>query len=92
MIYVDEIFDYQSNIAGHGGKWCHLFSDNTAALHDFAASIGLKREWFQDRPRFPHYDITPAKRALAIKKGAIPVTRKQAVLLLKGSESELKNE
>jgi hypothetical protein len=26
-------------------------------LHEFAQSIGLKREWFQDHPRHPHYDV-----------------------------------
>ena len=36
------------------GRWnwawsCHMFArpDNVDALHDLAAKIGLKREWFQ---------------------------------------------
>jgi len=27
-------------------------------LHFFAAQVGLRREWFQDHPRHPHYDLT----------------------------------
>lgn len=86
MIYVDEIFDY-----GKRGKWCHLAtdSDDLTALHLFAASIGLKRRWFQDHPLHPHYDLTPSKRELAIKCGAQAVTRQELARkcskLLKGN-------
>ena len=44
--------------------------------HAFAASIGLRREWFQDHPSAPHYDLTPAKRALAVANGARETTRR----------------
>lgn len=71
------------------GKWkwkesCHLFSDygDLDELHEFAKSIGLKREWFQDRG-FPHYDLTRRKRELAVMKGAMPVTRKKLVEAIK---------
>jgi len=46
----------------------HLASDESLdELHAFAKSVGLKREWFQDHPRHPHYDVwgTPA-RSLAV--------------------------
>jgi len=37
----------------------HLVSDFCLEeLHFFAQQIGLKREWFQDHPRHPHYDLT----------------------------------
>jgi hypothetical protein len=32
--------------------------------------LGLKRAWFQDRSKYPHYDLTKSKRELAIKYGA----------------------
>jgi hypothetical protein len=32
----------------------------------------LKREWFQEREKLPHYDLTRNKRREAIKLGAIP--------------------
>lgn len=37
----------------------HLISDtNIDELHQFAEQIGLRREWFQDKPGRPHYDLT----------------------------------
>lgn len=50
----------------------HLTSDADSLdeLHEFAARLGLKREWFQDHFIAPHYDLSPAKHALALKLGA----------------------
>jgi len=64
---------------------CHLFSDdgNLEELHRFAISIGLKREWYQDRG-FPHYDLTKRKRDLAVMKGAVEVTINYMVKCMKG--------
>jgi len=54
-----------------GGRWCHLTADTVDELHAFAARLGLKRAWFQDHSRHPHYDLTPGKRAQAVRMGAI---------------------
>ena len=56
-------------------KWrydsaCHLIGDTAAELHAFAASLGLKRTWFQNS-LLPHYDLTRNKRRQAVKLGAI---------------------
>ena len=42
----------------------HLMAPTEAELHQVAASVGLKPEWFQAHPRHPHYDVwgAPAKR------------------------------
>ena len=49
----------------------HLMADDLRELHRFAKSIGLKRSWFQDHPRHPHYDLTsPNKLERAILHGA----------------------
>ena len=40
-------------------------------LHRFAQSIGIKREWYQDNPHTPHYDLTYGKRRQAIAAGAV---------------------
>lgn len=55
-----------------GHLWCHLWCNpgDEEALHVLAESIGLKRAWFQDKPGFPHYDLVPSKRDLAIQSGA----------------------
>lgn len=57
----------------------HMFPhENTdagvAELHEMARRIGMKRSWFQNKPRHPHYDITSRPRAQAVKLGAIPLT------------------
>lgn len=37
----------------------HLISDTSLEeLHEFAERLGLRREWFQNHPRHPHYDLT----------------------------------
>jgi hypothetical protein len=36
----------------------HLVSDTSFnELHEFAKRIGLKREWYQNKPPHPHYDL-----------------------------------
>ena len=73
MVYVDE-----ATYPWRGKKWCHLTADNLAELHQFAAKLKLKREWFQNK-RIPHYDITESKRLKAIELGAIAISTKEMV-------------
>jgi hypothetical protein len=63
--------------ARNGHKWCHLFADapDCAELHAFARKIGMRREWYQG----DHYDLTPKKRAAAVRAGAKECTREEAV-------------
>ncbi len=61
------------------GKWSHMTADTTDELHAFANKIGLRREWFQDNPDHPHYDVTKSRRQDAIKLGAIPLDRREYV-------------
>ena len=50
-----------------GQLWCHLVStESLDDLHAFAAALGLHRQWFQNQPAFPHYDITVYKRQKAL--------------------------
>lgn len=63
------------------GLSCHLITNGTPAdLHAFAAKIGLKREWFQDKPDFPHYDLIGTRmHGAAIEAGALSVTGTELV-------------
>jgi hypothetical protein len=76
-VYVDHAF-----AAGDWGRWSgggHLQADTLAELHAFASRLGLRREWFQSRPGRPendHYDLTRARRDLAVKLGAITEDRR----------------
>lgn len=74
MIYVDEI-RVIPRVSGaakrYGNSWSHLWSDSEIEeLHIFAEKIGLKRKYFQNKTFFPHYDVIPKKRELALKYGA----------------------
>jgi Protein of unknown function (DUF4031) len=73
MILVDPIRRHQS------GEWCHMVSDESVEeLHEFAATIGLKRKSFQGASR-PHYDLRPSKRRLALSMGAQEVGMRDLV-------------
>ena len=74
-VYVDDLFGWPRR-----GLWCHMMTDcDVEELHAMAHAIGLKRGWFQDHPLHPHYDLRPSKRILAVKNGAIEVSRQEIV-------------
>ena len=71
MIYIDEIRDYTGIINLKYKKWSHMWTDgDIEELHEFAEKLGLKRRWFQNKKRLPHYDLVPTKRAIALRMGA----------------------
>lgn len=79
-IYVDPIFDHPGP-NGHR-RWSHMGTDDRsekglAELHALAAKIGLRRAWYQDKPTHKHYDVTPPKRALAVRFGAVEVSQRE---------------
>ncbi len=81
-IYVDSsIFPYRNTL------YCHMMSglDDTdlSELHAFAQQIGLKRCWFQNKERFPHYDLAPSRRKLAVAQGTIEVECSDLVKMCK---------
>lgn len=63
--------------------WSHLVSNDLDALHRFARSIGLHRRWFHNKPMRPHYDVRGEMLAKAIRAGAVPVSSKKVVKLLR---------
>jgi hypothetical protein len=64
-----------------------MVADSEEELHAFAESLGLKREWFQNHGRIPHYDVTDTKRAEAITAGALPISSKELVRMFRKKES-----
>lgn len=78
MIYVDKLKiasnykDLQAKKVGsrNNHEWCHMWSDNIDDLHNMAIAIGMKKKWFQNDRRLPHYDLSPSRRRKAIKLGA----------------------
>lgn len=67
-VYVDRV-----KIPYRGMVMCHMVADTIEELHSMADLIGVNRKWFQspDKARHPHYDICQAKKALALKFGAV---------------------
>lgn len=81
LFFVDELVGYETKTTGHAAKHfghgkesCHLIV--AGPLNDllvFADRLGLKRDWFQGNASWPHYDLTPNKRKLALRLGAIGI-------------------
>jgi len=57
-----------------------MFTDSLdlAELHEMAARIGMKRDWFQPSKAAPHYDLTASRRVMAVQFGAVEVGRRDA--------------
>lgn len=60
----------------------HMLADSLDELHAMAAAVGLRRAWFQDHGT-PHYDLCQAKRAIAIRLGAVEIDRRQTVAIIR---------
>lgn len=62
----------------------HLWSPDREELHVFAARLGMRRAWFQDRPMLYHYDVmTEWRRRWAIRLGAALVTSRELVRMMR---------
>lgn len=83
-VYVDN-----SRLAWRGKDWCHLVADSIDELHTFAARLGLKREWFQERTMYPHYDVTVSVKERALAMGACPGDKRAIILCAKRLRVEL---
>lgn len=75
MVYIDDFFAQYGRM-----KMCHMIADSEEELHQFAAKIGLKREWFQNT-RNPHYDVSLSYREKAVLCGAVEITARQAATM-----------
>ncbi|SDX82543.1 DUF4031 domain-containing protein [Roseicitreum antarcticum] len=57
-------------------KMCHMIADSTDELLAMADRIGVARRWIQHAGTTrEHFDIAMTKRALAVRHGAVEVTR-----------------
>lgn len=80
-VYVDPLFTTQQKPRWPFSEACHMIADTVEELHAFAASIGLRRSWFQPKPA--HYDLTRSKRYQAVKQGAIEIDKRELVKKLR---------
>lgn len=75
-VYVDDAMipaTVPNGVASHTSTWSHLMADTRHELIEFAARLGLRRAWLQDKPSGVHYDLTFGKREQAIRMGAVPI-------------------
>jgi len=83
-VYVDDMRVPARAGRGRPAVWSHLTADTELELHEFAARLGLRRCWYQQRCRTCrgvcvhwHYDVTEPVRARAVRLGALEVTMRQ---------------
>lgn len=72
-------------------KMCHMIADTIEELHEAAANIGMKREWFQPLST-PHYDVSLSRRRVAVELGAIECDRRTFVEHIRRVRLTLLNE
>ncbi len=78
-VYVDELFETEKTPRWRYTKACHLTADTLDELHEFAQRIGMRRQWFQEHPKHPHYDLTAGRRRTAVRLGAVEVRARDRV-------------
>jgi len=61
---------------------CHMVADSLDELHAMAASIGMRRAWFQPLSS-PHYDVCQMRRRRALELGALEIDRRQMARFLR---------
>lgn len=83
-VYIDDC-----RLAWKGKQWCHMVADTVEELHHFAQRLGLRRDWFQDRTMYPHYDITLNVKERALSMGAQLGDKKTIVACAKKLRLEL---
>lgn len=84
-VYLDD-WRQRARLGPVDDRWSHLVADSDEELHDFAAGMGMRREWFQDksgRPHHAHYDLPERARAEALANGAVEVTWRQLGRMLR---------
>ena len=82
--FVDDMAaEYRAFAGAHRMIMFHMLADSDEELHAMAARIGVQRKWWQspEKTSGSHYDISKAKRKLAVDAGAVEVTIKQMAMM-----------
>ena len=72
-VYVDALWEHGRTAKMPYPVSCHMTADTRAELLAFAARLGLRASWLHESKSMSHFDITPPKRALAVRLGALPM-------------------
>ncbi|WP_081284722.1 DUF4031 domain-containing protein [Chromobacterium subtsugae] len=69
---------------------CHMLADTDEELHAMAARIGVARRWHQSASTpHSHYDVCLAKRAAAVRLGALEIDRAGVARLIRQKREAL---
>lgn len=83
-VYVDE-----AEIPYRGMLMSHMVADSTAELVGMAEAIGLRREWIQEEGTYrEHFDVAKTKRREAIEHGAVEVTTRRVLEIMRAKRGE----
>jgi len=88
-VYVDDLRSVVRNRNWPYNKACHLVADTVRELHAFARRLSLKRGWFQSKT-MPHYDLTENKRASALRLGALEISDRRLVKMVRSNRKAKK--
>jgi hypothetical protein len=88
-VYVDDL-RVPARVGRISARWSHLTADTREELHQFAARLGMRREWFQGNCKLCraecvhwHYDVTDTVRNRAIGLGATTITFREMGALIR---------
>ena len=87
-VYVDELMNCLQSRKWPYRKSCHLVADSIKELAAFSVLMGLKKEWFQNNPTLPHFDLTEGMRRKAVSLGAIEIDRQQMVEIIRKNRTK----
>jgi hypothetical protein len=63
---------------------CHMIADSREELLEMSDRIGVARRWIQAEGTWKeHFDISVGKRREAIAAGAVEITQREMVMILR---------
>lgn len=76
-VYVDDMYAPFGRM-----KMCHMIADSHEELVSMAVRIGVQPKWIQQEgtPE-EHFDVSKAKRALAVTAGAVEITLRELAFM-----------
>lgn len=70
-------------------RMCHMIADSHDELVAMALLIGVAPKWIQQAGTYgEHFDICKAKKALAIRRGAVLITSRELVARMQWKRPE----
>lgn len=83
---------YVDDMAADFGRMimCHMIADTTEELLDMADKIGVQRKWLQHAGTYrEHFDIAKSKKALAVKHGAVQISGRDLVSMIRSKRERM---